>query len=368
MGFTIKTIGILGGSELARMAAIAATQMGVRVCVYSPEPDSPASQVVPFTFVGAYSNFALLKEFAACVDVITYDTDDIPLDTIRHLQKFKPVYPDDRVLEITRNPVRQKQFLQEIGIPTTQWAAIARANDIPKAMEDLGLEDVLLKSSTPIQSTRFRKGQDSKIVWKDLKADAVLLEEKQDLSCEISVIIARDLLGQTAFYGPILNEHRKGVLVKSTIPASIPPQLVKKATELTHFLAEAIDLVGVLCVEFFITKDGRLLANHITPHPHPSGNWTIEACLCSQFEQQVRTVCGIQVGSPNRIADASVTSLIGDDIDRLNLYIEMPNAAVHVYGKVEAHEGRKMGHITIIDSKDKIPSNTPTDTAKEIEG
>lgn len=366
MGYTIKTVGILGGGQLGRMAAMAAAQLGIRVCIYTPEEDSPASHVAPFTFVGEYTNQALLKEFASCVDVITYEFENIPVEAIRFLQKFKPVYPDDRVLEIAQHRIREKQFLNDIGIPTTRWAAIARANDIPKAMEDLGIEQAILKTARFGYDGKgqmsFHKDQDAKTAWKELKADELILEEKIDFACEISVIIARDLLGQTAIYGPILNEHRNHILSKSTVPAQIPPQLIKKAVDLTQLLSEAIDLVGVLCLEFFVTRDGKLLANEIAPRPHNSGHWTIEACLCSQFEQQIRTVCGIQVGSPDRNGDVVMLNLIGDDVKKLGLYLEMPNAAVHLYGKVDAREGRKMGHVTIIDTSTKISSNTVMET------
>lgn len=361
MAYTIKTVGILGGSALARMAAMAAMRLGIRVCIYTPETDSPASFVAPFTFIGGYNNQALLKEFASCVDVITFEDDDIPVETIRYLQKFKPVYPDDRVFETTRNRLRARQFLQEIGIPTARWAAIARANDLPKALEDLGLEQAVLKTvkyhDNNNEAALFHKSQSPKAVWKELKADALLLEEKIDPACEISVIVARDLLGQTAHYGPILNERRNGLLSKSTVPAQIPEQLVKKALDLTHFLSEAIDLVGVLCLEFIVTRDGQLLASDITPHPHNSGHWTIDACLCSQFEQQIRTVCNIQIGSPARHGDAVMLNLWGDEIKKSTLYLEMPNAALHLYGKTDINRDGLMGHVTIIDSHPKISSN-----------
>jgi 5-(carboxyamino)imidazole ribonucleotide synthase len=353
MTFIPKTIGILGGGQLGRMAAVAAARLGMRVCVYTDEENSPASQIVPFTFVGKYDDKMKLQAFAESVDAITYEFENIPVETIRFLQKFKPVYPDDRVLEIAQHRMREKKFLNDIGIPTTRWAPIYKAGDITKAMNDLGFDGGILKTA------RFGydgKGQvsigrhdDVKAAFKDLKTDEAILEEKVDFSCEVSVIIARDKVSQMALYGPILNEHKNHILARSTVPAPIPPDLAKKARNLTQLLAEAIDLVGVLCLEFFVTRDGRLLANEIAPRPHNSGHWTIEACSCSQFEQQVRTVTGMQVGGPNRHADAVMINLIGDDVNRINKYLEQPNAAVHLYGKLEAREGRKMGHVTMID-------------------
>lgn len=353
MGFTPKTIGILGGGHLSRMTALAAARLGIRVCILTNDENSPAAQIVPFTFVGDYANHTALKDFAACVDVITYEDDSIPLESLRYLQKFKPVYPDDRVLGITQNRVRQKHFLNEIGVATPRWAAINRANDIAKAMEDMQLERGVLKHALPgaphDKQMEFAISQDSKTAWRDMNATQLILEEKIVYSCEISTLIARDPLGQTASYGPILNERNaNNVLSKSTVPASIPVPLSKKADTLTQFIAEALDVIGVLCVEFFVTSDGRLLVNKISPHPHDSGLWTIEACLCSQFEQQVRTICGMQVGAPARHSDAVLIPLCGGDAAQLNQYIEMPNVAVHLYGKVPLHTESKIGHVTIV--------------------
>lgn len=347
-----KTIGILGGGQLGRMTALAAARLGVRVCAYTDEENSPISQVVPFTFVGAYNDKTKLKEFAACVDAITYEFENIPVETVRFLQQIKPVYPDDRVLEIAQHRAREKQFLNDIGIETARWAAITKAGQIDVAMEDFGIDKAILKTARFGYDGKgqisFAKGQDARTAWRELQTTEAILEEKIDFACEISVIVARDKLGQTALYGPILNEHKNHILSKSTVPAPIPERVAEKARSLTHLLADAVDLIGVLCLEFFVTSDGRLLANEIAPRPHNSGHWTIEACTCSQFEQQVRTVCDMQVGAPNRHADAVMINLIGPEALHLNRYMEMPNASVHLYGKLEARDGRKMGHVTIL--------------------
>jgi 5-(carboxyamino)imidazole ribonucleotide synthase len=269
------------------------------------------------------------------------------------LQKFKPVYPDDRVLGITQNRIHLKHFLNEIGVPTPRWAAINRANDLPKALEDMQIERAVLKNALPgvtiDKQMDFAASQDAKSAWRDMNATQLILEEKLTYSCEISTIIARDPLGQTASYGPILNERNAThALSKSTIPASIPAQLSTKADTLTQFIAEALDIIGVLCVEFFVTSDGRLLVNKISPHPHDSGLWTMEACLCSQFEQQIRTICGMQVGAPGRHSDAVMIPLVGDEATQLNKYIEMPNAAVNLYGRIATQPEQNIGHVTLV--------------------
>ncbi|MDB5490203.1 MAG: N5-carboxyaminoimidazole ribonucleotide synthase [Micavibrio sp.] len=351
MVFVPKTIGILGGGQLGRMAAMAAFRLGMRVCAYTDEEDSPISQIVPFTFVGRYDDKKKLQSFAESVDAITYEFENIPVETIRYLQKFKPVYPDDRVLEIAQHRVSEKKFLNDIGIPTTRWAVITRAGDITRAMEDMDFKAAILKTSRfgydGKGQVSIGRGEDPKAAWKSLNTTEAILEEKVAFTSEVSVIIARDKLSQTAIYGPILNEHKNHILAKSTVPAPLPAHLAEKARNMTLLLAEAIDLIGVLCLELFVTGEGQLLANEIAPRPHNSGHWTIEACTTSQFEQQVRTVVGMQIGGPNRHSDAVMINLIGDDVDRLAKYYEQANATVHLYGKLEAREGRKMGHITM---------------------
>lgn len=355
-----KTIGIVGGGQLGRMTAMAAARLGVRVCAYTDDPDAPIAQVVPFTFIGSYTDKKKLREFAECVDAVTYEFENIPVDTVRFLQTIKPVYPDDRLLEIAQHRAREKQFLSDIGIPTARWALITRAAQIDVAMHDLDIDKAILKTVRfgydGKGQVHFHKGQDAKAAWKELATTEAILEEKIDFSCEISVIIARDKLGQTALYGPILNEHKNGILDKSTIPAPIPAPLAKAARDKAQLLAEAVDLIGVLCIEYFVTADGRILANEIAPRPHNSGHWTIEACTCSQFEQQVRTACDMQVGSPHRHADAVMINLIGTDALKIQKYIEMPNATVHLYGKLEAREGRKMGHVTTLEPLRDTPA------------
>lgn len=353
MSYQIKTIGILGGGQLGKMAAMAAARLGMRTCIYSDVPDCPASFVTPFTFVADYNNFNTLKEFADCVDVITYEFENIPLETVRFLQKYKPVYPDDRVLEIAQHRTREKKFLNDIGIPTTRWAAVTRDKDIEDVMNEWGVKEAILKTCRfgydGKGQTTIRSGDDFKAALKFLKTDDAILEEKVDFSSEVSVIIARDKLSQTALYGPMLNEHQNHILARTTVPAPLPALLSNKARASAILLAEAVDLIGVLCMEFFVTKDGRLLANEIAPRPHNSGHWTIEACTCSQFEQQIRTTADMQIGVPNRHADAMMLNLIGDDVRKINKYMEMPNATVHLYGKPEIRDGRKMGHVTILE-------------------
>lgn len=347
-----KILGILGGGQLGRMSAMAAARLGIRTHIYCPEEDAPASHVAARTFTGAYEDKRKLKAFADSVDVITYEFENIPIETVRYLQQHKPVYPDDRLLEVSQHRGREKKFLNDIGIPTVQWGVAASAKELQQIITDMGRSEYILKT------TRFgydgkgqvscRSDEDAKAKWKVLKSDEVIVEEKTDFACEVSVIIARDKLGQSAIYGPSLNEHKGGILAKSTMPAPIPDHTAAAARKMAEHLADAVDLIGVLALEMFVLRDGRILANEIAPRTHNSGHWTIDSCTVSQFEQHVRTVCGLTVGPPGRHSDAVMINLIGSDVKKLAPWLEMKGACLHLYGKYDIREGRKMGHVTIL--------------------
>ncbi len=355
MSFETKTLGILGGGQLGRMSALAAAELGIKVHIYCPEQDSPAGQVADRTFVGAYDNKRKLRAFAESVDVVSYEFENIPYETVRYIQDIKPVYPDDKLLEISQNRIKEKQFLNDIGIPTARWAPVRKAEDIGAAVRDMGLGDVILKT------TRFgydgkgqlvhRAGDSPKKSWKKLGSNELIAEEPIDFDCEISVIVARDVKRQTAIYGPMLNDHKNHILSQSTLPAGIPEDLAKQARDKALLLARKVRLVGVLALEMFVTKDGRILANEIAPRTHNSGHLTIDACAVSQFGQHVRTVCGLPVGSSERHSDAVMINLIGSEVEKIKKYYRKDGACIHLYGKSEARAGRKMGHVTIIKTK-----------------
>ena len=352
MKFESKTLGILGGGQLGRMSAIAAAELGIRAHIYCPEEDSPAGQVAVKTFTGTYDDKKKLKAFAESVDVVSYEFENIPVETVHYIGKFKPVYPDGSLLEIAQNRISEKEFLNDIGIPTTRWAPARSASDIDEAVREIGLGEVILKT------TRFgydgkgqlvhRAGDDPKKSWKRLGSNELILEEPVDFVCEISVIVARDKKGQTALYGPVRNEHKNHILSQSTVPASIPASTAKQARETALLLAAKVNLVGVLGLEMFVTKDGSILANEIAPRTHNSGHWTIDACAVSQFEQHVRTVCGLPVGSPERHSDAVMVNLIGGDVRKITKWYGTKDACIHLYGKSEVRTGRKMGHVTVL--------------------
>lgn len=352
-----KTLGILGGGQLGRMSALAAANLGIKVHIFCPEPDCPASQVSAKTYTAAYDNKAALKEFAESVDVISYEFENIPVSTVKFLQSIKPVLPDERLLEVSQHRLTEKKFLNDIGIPTARWAPANTPQDINNTMLEWSASSVILKTTRfgydGKGQAKFKSGDNIEKIWNELGNQELIIEEIIEFACEISVVIARDKLSQTACYTPVLNEHANHILAKTTAPAPIPNEIAEEAKKLAELLAGAVDLVGVLAVEFFVTKDGKLLANEIAPRTHNSGHWTMNACHCSQFEQHVRTVCGMPIGHPDRHSNAEMINLIGHDVKKLDHYHEMNNACVHLYGKATIKDGRKMGHVNILHPKEK---------------
>lgn len=349
---TAQTLGILGGGQLGRMSAMAAARLGIKTHIFCPETDSPASHVAARAFVADYTDKAALKDFAKSVDVISYEFENIPVETVQYLKKLKPVYPDDYLLEIAQHRWHEKQFLNNIGIPTAKWAKACNAEQVHATLQEWKTTDCILKTARfgydGKGQVKISKGSDIDAAFASLKSDEVIIESLVPFTCEISVIVARDVFGKTECYDVVLNDHKNHILSKTTAPAPLAPALLAKAKKLGKKVADEVGLVGVLALELFVTKDGKILANEIAPRTHNSGHWTIDACAVSQFENHVRTVCGISVGSTKRHSDAVMLNLIGDDIVLVDKYVDKPNACIHLYGKPEVRAGRKMGHITLI--------------------
>lgn len=349
-----KTIGILGGGQLGRMSALAAARLGIKTHIFCPENDSPASHVSAKTFQADYNDKTALKEFAKSVDVISYEFENIPVETVRYLKKIKPVYPDDYLLEIAQHRWHEKQFLNNIGISTAKWAKACDASQVHETLEEWKASDCILKTARfgydGKGQTKITKNSDINSEFAKLKSDEVIIEQIIPFAYEISAIVARDIHGNTECYDIALNEHKNHILSKTTIPAdaSVPCPTQAKAKRMARKVADEVGLVGVLALELFVTKDGKLLANEIAPRTHNSGHWTIDACAVSQFENHVRTVCGLPVGHAKRHSDAVMLNLIGDDVALVDTYINKPNTCIHLYGKPEIRAGRKMGHITLL--------------------
>lgn len=349
------TLGILGGGQLGRMSALAAARLGIKTVIFTPEKDSPASQTAAETVVADYSDTKALKTFSTKVDVISYEFENIPVKTVQFLKKLKPVYPDETLLEVSQDRIKEKTFLNSIGIPTARWISVRNRKNVDKNLDKWGKQGCIIKT------TRFGydgKGQvlcrskaDLDAAYNKLGNYPLIVEEIIDFRCEISVIAARDKTGRIALYGPMLNTHKNHILDTTKVPAGLPPAITRRALSLAKKLAKKVDLRGVLTLEMFVTRDNRILANEIAPRTHNSGHWTIDGCAVSQFEQHVRTVCGLPVGSAEHHSDALMINLIGQDVQKAEKYLLRKNACVHLYGKHDSKPGRKMGHVTLLSAR-----------------
>lgn len=346
-----KTLGILGGGQLGRMSAMAARKLGIRTIIYTPEKDSPASQIADETIVAAYEDRESLEKFSEKVEVISYEFENIPVETVEYLTKFKPVYPKKNVLEVAQDRIREKSFLNSIGIATARWEHAQNAKNVDNIVDKWGKTSCILKTARfgydGKGQSRYTKGDDLDATWRSLKSDRIIVEEIVDFASEISVIVGRDRFGKTVTYGPFVNEHKRHILHKTTFPATIAADIAAESIAITEKLAQQINLRGVITLEMFVTKDGQILANEIAPRTHNSGHLTIDACNISQFEQHVRTVCGLPALDPV-CQPAEMLNLIGDDIKSIPEYEGKPDTFVHLYGKSETRPSRKMGHITML--------------------
>lgn len=349
---TAKTLGILGGGQLGQMSAIAASKLGIACIILTPEENSPASQVANETIVADYTDEQALTAFAEKVDAISYEFENIPVETVTFLQKLKPVYPDDKLLNVAQDRIAEKTYLNSINIPTTRWSAPKSPADITKTLEEWDTQVAIIKTARfgydGKGQARISRDTDIDTLWDQFKSQALIIEEIVPFDCEVSVIIARDINGGSEIYGPMVNEHKNHILDRTTMPCPLADDIQNNAKDAVLKLADDLNLVGVLTLELFITKDGDILANEIAPRTHNSGHWTIDACEVSQFENHVRTVCGLPAAPANRHSDCEMLNLIGDDVNKAAEYKNRSDAHVHLYGKAEIRPGRKMGHITIL--------------------
>ena len=345
-----STIGIIGGGQLGRMTAMAAATLGYRSHVYTPEPDAPTTHVATQTTEAAYEDTAALDAFAAACDVITYEFENIPLEPVVRLAERKPVHPGPRVLRITQDRLREKDFVTRLGIGTTRYRAVASFQALASAVADIGRPCVLKSTRMGYDGkgqARIDDANELATAWRQMGAPIGILERFVDYAYEASVIVARAIDGTIACFPPVENRHSADHILSQTIvPAPMAPETARAAEALARRIAESIELVGLICVELFVTKDGELLVNELAPRPHNSGHWTIDACVTSQFEQLIRAITGLPLGSTERLADAVMDNLIGDDVNRWAEILADPRAKLHLYGKTEARPGRKMGHVT----------------------
>lgn len=347
------TLGVLGGGQLGRMFAIAARRLGYRVHVFCPEADSPAAPVADRTFVAPYDDLEQVRAFARSVDVVTFEFENVPSATSDACAEWVPVRPDGNVLHITQQRLREKGFLRDHGFPVTPFRAIHSQEDLETAARDLGLPGVLKTASFGYDGKgqrTIRSTAELPEAFAGLGGAEGIYEAFVDFAQEVSVVGARTLDGEFAAFPVFENVHRHHILDVTVSPARIPPALETAARELSRGILEALDVIGLLTVELFVTRDGRLIVNELAPRTHNSGHLTLDACITCQFEQQVRAVCGLPLGSTELKNPAAMANLLGDvwtqGEPRWAQALSNPRLKLHLYGKASARPGRKMGHIT----------------------
>jgi len=344
------TIGILGGGQLGRMLALAAARLGFKCHVLSPNPDSPAFDVVHRVTCAPYSDTAALDRFAADVDVVTYEFENVPADTATFLAARVPVLPDPQILAITQDRLAEKRFVAKLGIRTAAFADVAGPAELAPAIEKIGRPAVLKTRRFGYDGkgqATIKNGSDPAAVWREVGGQPCILEAFVPFEREVSVVAARGHDGAVECFDVTENEHRDHILKTSRVPAALPEAAAEQARRIAETIAHEFSYVGVLAVEMFVLHRGsELLVNEIAPRVHNSGHWTLDGASVSQFEQHVRAVAGWPLAKPIRNGQVEMTNLIGNEVEDFRAWLRVPGTAVHLYGKTAVRPGRKMGHVT----------------------
>lgn len=349
------TVGVLGSGQLGRMFAIAARRMGYRVHTFSPDDDTPTGQVADREVRGAYDDLDAVRGFARAVDVVTFEFENVSAAAAQAAAELAPVRPAGSVLHTTQNRLREKGFLRGAGFPVAPFAAVRSAEELERAVAEIGTPAVLKTAGWGYDG----KGQakiltpaEAAAAWSALATGEAILEAFVDFEREVSVVAARGVDGSFAHFGVLANDHRNHILDVTVAPAAVPPEVERDAVAIARGILEGLEVVGVLCVEMFLTRDGRLLVNELAPRPHNSGHLTFDACVTSQFEQQLRAICGLPLGSTEMLRPAAMANLLGDlwsgGEPDWAAACRFPEVKVHLYGKATARPGRKMGHLTAL--------------------
>ena len=349
------TIGLMGSGQLGRMFAIAARRMGYRIHVFSPETDTPAGQLADREVAGAYEDEAAVRAFARNLDLLTFEFENIPRQTIDWCAGECEVRPEASILHIAQNRLREKDFLSAAGIPVAPYRAVRSAADLARACDELKLPAILKSAAFGYdgKGQRFLEGATAlEQIWSERPGDELIFERAIDFEKEVSVIVARAVDGSMKTFPVCENIHRDHILDITMVPARVPPGVEEAAADLAGTIAEKMSLVGILAVEMFLQRDGSLLVNELAPRPHNSGHWTIEGSVTSQFEQHVRAVCGLSLGATDILRPAAMANLLGDawraGEPNWAGALAVENTHLHLYGKREPRPRRKMGHLTAL--------------------
>jgi 5-(carboxyamino)imidazole ribonucleotide synthase len=356
-------IGILGNGQLGRMLCLAAARLGYRTHVFGPEAGSPAEQVSGSSTVADYLDETALAAFAASVDAVTFEFENVPAAAAAFLAARTKLRPSWKALEICQDRVKEKQFFASIKAVTSRFKPISSLQELDSTLADFQLPAVLKTARFGYDGKGqaiLRVASDAPTAWQAITGGKspkssdgafAVLEGFVDFQCEISVIAARGEDGKIVCFEPAENVHANHMLATSNVPARIMPATAKAAIAIATRASEALDLVGLLAVEMFVTRSGELLCNEMAPRPHNSGHWTQDACGTDQFEQLIRAVASLPLVEPARHADVVMHNLVGPDVNNLDSYLADPLAHIHLYGKAEARPGRKMGHVNILRPK-----------------
>lgn len=354
-----SVIGIIGGGQLGRMSAMAAARLGYRTHILTAEPDGPAVQVASGATIGGHDDPNVLRRFAAAVDVITFEFENISADGLELLLALKPVRPDGSILRISQDRLAEKRFLAGAGIPLAPWHPVDSRAALDDTVTALGLPFVLKTTRLGYDGKGqrvIRERDELDAAFAGLDPHPLVAEGFVDFACELSVMVARGLDGVIRTYDAVQNHHRHHILDLTLAPAPVTPDIAQEAQALAVRIAEALGLVGLLGVEMFVAADGTLLVNEIAPRPHNSGHWTMDACLVSQFEMHIRAVAGLPLPPATRHSDALMKNLVGpDDMALWPLVLATDGLLPHLYGKQEARAGRKMGHVNRLFPKGGLP-------------
>lgn len=350
-----STIGVFGSGQLGRMFTLEARKMGYRVHTYSPLRDTPTGQVADIETCAEYDDIDAVREFARSVDVITFEFENVPSATVDAAAEFVDVHPRGDILHTTQNRLREKTFLSQNGFPVSPFKHVTTINDLKNAIDEIGLPCVLKTAGFGYDGkgqVKIKSIDEIEAAYSAVNSSEAVLEAFVDFEKEVSVVCARAQAGEFAHYGVIENQHANHILDVSFSPAIVSEKVSNEAIDIARNITDTLEFVGTLCVEFFVGKDEKLLVNELAPRPHNSGHLTFDACVTSQFEQQLRAVCGLPLGSTEFYAPCAMANLLGDVWQKGEPNwadaLTDPNVKLHLYGKTDAKPGRKMGHLTAI--------------------
>jgi 5-(carboxyamino)imidazole ribonucleotide synthase len=358
------TIGVMGGGQLGRMLASAARRMGYRIHIFTPELDSPGGQLADFATVARYDDADAVNTFASAIDLLTFEFENIPSQTVEWCAPHCEIRPAGRILHIAQNRIREKEFLRAAAVPIAPFRRISSAQDLRDAAEKIGTPAILKTAAFGYDGKGQRLisgGEDFESAWRERGGEESVLEAAVEFAKEISVIVARGVDGNMKTFPVSENLHRDHILDVTVVPAELSDHVGAEAADLAKKIAEKLELVGLLAVEMFLKKDGALIVNELAPRPHNSGHWSIEGCATSQFEQQLRAVCGLPLGSTELLRPTAMANLLGDvwrnGEPDWSAALAVPNVHLHLYGKREPRARRKMGHLTAVAaSADEAPA------------